>query len=76
MSTFKLEFAESELKITLEALVELESKYSRICEDSEDDEVANYGNDLIEVRLLLQRVKEKAVAQFGPHIIDFSRELL
>lgn len=75
MSTFKLELVESELKIILEAMIELESKMSKICELSNDeDEIADIGNDLIELRLLLKPLKEKAISQYSENIINFSRE--
>lgn len=77
MSRFTLELAESELKIILEGLVELEQRMAKICETSEDeDEIADYGNDLIEVRLLLKPLKEKAVAKYGEQILNFSRDSL
>lgn len=77
MSSFELNLAESELKIVLEALTELEMKMATICYTSTDeDEIADIGNDLIEVRLLLKPLKEKAIAQYGENIINFSRELL
>lgn len=77
MSDFQLNLVESELKIILEALTEMEQKMSNICETSNDeDEIAETGNDLIEVRLLLKPMKEKAVKKFGPGVINFSRELL
>lgn len=77
MNSFKLNLAESELKIVLEALTELEAKMTAICDNSEDeDEIADIGNDLIEVRLLLKPLKEKAVLQYGESILNFSRELL
>ncbi|WP_394205248.1 hypothetical protein [Shewanella waksmanii] len=77
MSSIQLNLAESELKIVLEALIELESKMATICDTSTDeDEVSDVGNDLIEVRLLLTPLKEKAIAQFGQNIVNFSRELL
>ncbi|AHK16091.1 MAG: hypothetical protein VB954_09985 [Thalassolituus sp.] len=77
MSSFELNLAESELKIVLEALTELEMKMATICDTSTDeDEIADIGNDLIEVRLLLKPLKEKAIAQYGENIINFSRELL
>ena len=77
MSRFTLDLVESELKIVLEGLIELEQKIAQICETSEDeDEVADYGNDLIEVRLLLKPLKEKAVARYGEQILNFSRESL
>ena len=77
MSSFELNLAESELKIVLEALTELEMKMATICDTSTDeDEIADIGNELIEVRLLLKPLKEKAIAQYGENIINFSRELL
>ncbi|AFU99376.1 hypothetical protein [Simiduia agarivorans] len=77
MSDFQLNLVESELKIVLEALTEMETRMSNICEASNDeDEVADIGNDLIQVRLLLKPLKEKAIKQFGENIVNFSRELL
>jgi hypothetical protein len=77
MSEFTLNLAESELKIILEGLIELEQRMARICETSDDeDEIADYGNDLIEVRLLLKPLKEKAVAKYGNQILNFSRKSL
>lgn len=77
MKSFELNLVESELKIVLEALTELESKMASICETSKDeDEIADTGNDLIEVRLLLKPLKEKAISQYGKNIVNFSRELL
>jgi hypothetical protein len=75
MSSFELNLVESELKIILEALTELETKMSTICDTSED-EIADVVNDLIEVRLLLKPLKEKAIARYGENIINFSRDLL
>lgn len=77
MSTFKLDLVESELKILLEGLTELENKMESICDSSKDeDEISEYGNDLIEVRLLLKPLREKAVAQYGEQIMNFSRQTL
>ena len=77
MSTFTLDLAESELKIILEGLIELEQKMASICETSDDeDEIADYGNDLIGVRLLLKPLIEKAVAKYGEGIINFSLDTL
>ena len=75
MSTFSLELVESELKIVLEALCEREKRMAEICESPQDeDEVADIGNDLIKVRLLLKQLKERAVKQYGVDILNFSRE--
>jgi len=75
MSQFQLSLAESELKIILESLVEMEQKMARVCDTSQDeDEVADVGNDLIEVRLLLASMREKSILQYGNNIMNFSRE--
>ena len=77
MSKFTLELVESELKIILEALIEMENRFSKICDTSKDeDEIADIGNDLIELRLLLKPLKEKAIANYGNNIVNFSREAL
>lgn len=77
MSSFELNLVESELKIVLEALTELETKMATICDTSDDeDEIADVGNDLIEIRLLLEPLKEKAIAKYGENIVNFSRDLL
>lgn len=72
-----MELVESEVKIVLEALSEHEQRLSNICETSDDeDEVADTGNDLVEVRLLLKSLKEKALSQYGENIVNFSRDSL
>ena len=77
MSKFTLELVESELKIVLEALTEMESRFTKICDTSKDeDEIADIGNDLIELRLLLKPLKEKAIANYGKNIVNFSRDVL
>ena len=75
MSQFQLNLAESELKIILESLVEMQQKMAKVCDTSQDeDEVADVGNDLIEVRLLLNSMREKSILQYGNNIMNFSRE--
>jgi len=77
MSKFQAEFGESELKIVLEALCDMEKRMAEVCETSDDeDEIAEVGNDLIEVRLLLKPLKQRAIDEFGDDIVNFSRELL
>lgn len=77
MRKLKLELAESELKFVLEGLIELEEKMINTCDSSDnEDEVADIGNDLIELRLLLNPLKKEAVEQFGSGILNFSHEEL
>ena len=75
MNSFSLELVESELKIVLEALSGMEQKMAHICATSEDeDEISDIGNDLIELRLFLKPLKERAIKQYGKNITNFSRE--
>ncbi len=77
MSDFQVNLVESELKIILEALAEVEKRMSEICETSSDeDEVAEIGNDLIALRLLLNPLKKRAIDEYGENVVDFSRDLL
>ena len=77
MSYFNMALVVSELKIVLESLTEMENRMATICATSDDeDEIADTGNDLIELRLLLKSLKEKAIKQYGKNIINFSREAL
>ena len=75
--TLDLQFTESEAKILLESLTGQEQQLARECESSEDENaVADAGNDLIELRLLLSRVREAAIAQFGKRVLEFGRKPL
>lgn len=75
MSNFNLDLAQSELKVILEALIEKEARMSAICKNSDDeDEISDISNDLIELRLLLKPLKEKAIEMYGKSIVNFSHE--
>ena len=72
MSNFSLDLSQSELKIILEALIEKEARMSVISENSDDeDEIADVGSDLIELRLLLNPLKERAINKYGSSIVNF-----
>lgn len=74
MRNLSLGLVESEAKVLLEALIEKETKMADICAQSDDeDEIADVGNDLIEIRLLLNRLKEEAVSSFGESVLVFDR---
>ena len=73
MSNFSLDLSQSELKIILEALIEKEARMSVISENSDDeDEIADVGSDLIELHLLLNPLKERAINKYGSSIVNFS----
>lgn len=77
MNKFSLNLAQSEIKIILEALIEKEERMSAVCENSDDeDEISDVGNDLIELRLLLKPLKERAIDMYGKNIVNFSHESL
>ena len=71
------QFTESETKILLESLTLQERQLLHVCQTSQDeDAVADAGNDLVELRLLLNRVREAAVVRFGKQLLNFSRDAL
>jgi hypothetical protein len=70
----ELPLVAGEAQLILEALAELDAKWAHICDTSQnDDEIADYGNDLITLRLLADKVKEAAVPVFGVGVTNFSR---
>jgi hypothetical protein len=77
MKTLDVPLRESEAKILLEALIAREQVLLSICETSTDqDIVADAGNDLIELRLFLNSIREQAVRTFGSGVLNLSREPL
>lgn len=77
MSKLELLMVESETKIVLEALTEKESKLLSLCDESDDEDVvADAGNDLVELRLLLNSFRQRAVKLFGDGVLNFSGDLL
>lgn len=73
--TLDLTFGDA--KLVLESLQSLEEKWAHICEASSDeDEVADYGNDLVELRLLQASLRKVAVASFGASVTNFDRTAL
>ena len=77
MTKLTLSLASSEAKLILEAIAELDSRWSAICQSSEDEEeVADYGNGLTELRLLSERLEHEASAIFGPAVLNFGRDPL
>ncbi len=72
-----LDLGFSEAKLMLEALEELEQKWAKICEtSSDDDEIADYGNDLVELRLLIASTRSAAISDFGTSVTNFDRTTL
>lgn len=77
MKFLEVKLIESEVKVLLEALIEQEKRYMYICDSSDDeDEIADVGNDLIELRLFLNTLRDSALNKFGDQVLNFSRELL
>ena len=77
MNSLQLNLVESDARLLIEGPRELEAKWAAICETSDDeDEVADYGNDLIELRLLIKSTEEQAIKSFGSGVLDLSRKSL
>lgn len=63
-----------EAKIVLESLLREEERLLAAIATSEDeDEVADRGEDLIKLRLVLKDLKENAVARFGRSVLNFDK---
>jgi hypothetical protein len=72
-----VQLTESEAKILLESLMSQEKQLLDLCKTSKDeDAVADAGNDLVELRLLLVRLRESAIAQFGERVLELGRDPL
>ena len=77
MKRLEVALTESEAKILLEALVIRERSLAEFCASSTDeDAVADAGNDLVEIRLLLNELRDSAVSQFGSGVLNFDRAAL
>ncbi|AVF65828.1 hypothetical protein AL539_13180 [Vibrio alginolyticus] len=75
MRRITLDLASSDMKLVLEGLESLEKQWAHVCENS-DDEISDYGNDLIELRLLIKSLRNDAISVFGDNVVNFSRDLL
>ena len=74
MKSVQLNLLESDTKFVLEALLTLEEKWASICSSSSDeDEIAEYGNDLVALRLFIEETKKIAVNSFGKSVLNFDR---
>lgn len=74
MSKVTVELLEWEARLVLVAISELEEKWRTICNTTTDEDVqADYGNDLVELRMAKESIQEKAVAEFGDQILTFDR---
>ena len=77
MKTLSIELKEWEAKLLLESIATLEAKWLTACDTSDDpDEVADVGNDLIELRMVQQTLRAQAVDTFGPGVANFDRSPL
>jgi hypothetical protein len=73
----KLDLDSADTKLVLEALQALDERWEHICQTSSDeDEVADYGNDLISLRLLSTAVRKAALEAFGKGVLNFDRTSL
>jgi hypothetical protein len=63
-----------EARIVLEALTREEERLQTVIAVSEnEDEIADRDEDLIKLRMLLRRLRDEAVAKFGPSVLNFEK---
>ena len=68
-------FSHSDCKWVLESLMREDDRIAKIITvSSNDDEIADYANDLAVLRGLIDQVKQQAVAEFGQGVLNFERE--
>jgi hypothetical protein len=71
----KLELDSYDTRFILEALKEMSDKWHHINQTTTDeDEQADYGNDVMFLDSRRERIERIAVEAFGPEIKNFSRE--
>ena len=74
MKKLTVELLEWEVRLMLRAMAELEAAWAKRCATSGDeDEVAEYGNDLTELRIAKESFEDKATAAFGTDVTTFDR---
>ena len=77
MTTVKLELQHWEAKLLIEACRELERQWTGIVYTTQDeDQQADYGNDLAELKIVRDHVVKASSEAFGAEIATFSRESL
>ena len=66
-----------EARIVLEALIrEDERLVSEIAISTDEDLTSDMQNDLVQLRLVLNRLKDEAVAKFGKSVLNFNKGAL
>ena len=71
----KLELDSYDARFILEALQEMSDKWHHINQTTTDeDEQADYGNDVMFLDSRRERIERLAIEAFGPQIKNFSRE--
>ena len=75
--TLSTELLEWEARIVLEALTrEDERLQSEIAISSDENAMADMDNDLIQLRMVLKRLKKEAVDKFGKDVLNFNKDAL
>ncbi len=72
-----MELLHWEASLVLQALAELEQKWKAICNTTTDeDEQADYANDLVELQMTKDAFQKQAIAVFGEGVVNFDRSPL
>ena len=68
------DFLEWEARIVLDALIREEERLqSEIAISSDENTMADLDNDLVQLRAVLNRLKNEAVAKFGKSVLNFNK---
>ncbi len=77
MNEVSICLTEWQARIVLEALGELEGKWQHINRTTQDeDEQADYANDLIELGMTKRHITKAAIQVFGESVTKFERTLV
>jgi len=75
MTTLDFELNDWEARFLLEACRRLSAEWLRAAHATTDeDEQADYSNDLGQLEIVQRRLEHEACKAFGPHVKEFSRE--
>jgi hypothetical protein len=72
-----IQLSEAEARMLLDALKGREAHMQHICDNSDDeDEIADVGNDLVELRLFIGELSQALVKSFGEAILQLRNDPL
>ena len=77
MKRATIQLSEGEARMLLDALKGREAHMQDVCDSSDDeDEIADVGNDLVELRLFIGELSQTLVRSFGETILQLRNDPL